>query len=66
MRYTFESFLCRIPVRDYIYQKEEREIRRERAGKMLKNTEKVLVLSTNVDNQFTKAGLPAEEIFRQI
>lgn len=27
---------------------------------------KVFVLSTNVDNQFTKAGLPAEKIFRQI
>lgn len=33
MRYTFESFLCGIPVRNYIYQKEERGIRIERAGK---------------------------------
>lgn len=91
MRYTFESFLCGIPVRDYIYQKEERGIRIERAGKrgywskqallggidldvtplykqllQVVSGEKVFVLSTNVDNQFTKAGLPAEKIFRQI
>lgn len=43
MRYTFESFLCGIPARDYIYQKEDREVQIERAGEMLKDADAILI-----------------------
>ena len=43
MRYTFETFLSGMPARDYIYQKEDREVQIERAGEMLKNADAILI-----------------------
>ena len=43
MRYTFETFLSGMPARDYIYQKEDREVQIERAAKMLENADTILI-----------------------